>query len=103
MSTKAYEEHKKKELRLVLLRLLSEENGKQANSSRLHAGLQFLRIYVERHEVIEALRFLQTHQLVELEQLSEFSGELYGAQLRSRGMDVVHGRLTVDGVLDVTR
>lgn len=103
MSKKTYQEHKREELRLVLLRLLSEEPAKQANSSRLHAGLQFLHIYVERHEVIEALRFLQTHQLVELEQLGEFNGELYGVKLRGRGMDVVRGVLVIAGILEATR
>lgn len=101
--SKTYQEHKRKEVRLVLLRLLSEEPAKQANSSRLHAGLQYLRIPMERHQVIEELRFLQTHQLIELEQLGEFNEQLYGVKLRARGMDVVRGDLEVAGILEVGR
>ncbi|HEY0916253.1 MAG TPA: hypothetical protein VGE22_15385 [Solimonas sp.] len=103
MSKKTFAEYRREEVRLVLLRLLSEQPGRQANSSTLHAGLQFVRIIVERHEVVEALRFLQTHQLVELEQLGGFNGELYGAKLLARGMDVVRGHLTVDGILEASR
>jgi len=103
VSKKTFAEYRREEVRLVLLRLLSEQPGRQANSSTLHAGLQFVRIIVERHEVVEALRFLQTHQLVELEQLGGFNGELYGAKLLARGMDVVRGHLTVDGILEASR
>ncbi len=103
MSKKTFAEYRREELRLVLLRLLSEQPGRQANSSTLHAGLQFVRIIVERHEVIEALRFLQTHQLVELEQLGGFGNDLYGAKLLVRGHDVVRGHLVVDGILEATR
>lgn len=103
MSKKTFADYRREEVRLVLLRLLSEQPGRQANSSTLHAGLQFVRIIVERHEVIEALRFLQTHQLVELEQLGGFAGELYGARLLSRGMEVVRGHLAIDGILEASR
>ncbi len=103
MSKKTFADYRREEVRLVLLRLLSEQPGRQANSSTLHAGLQFVRIIVERHEVIEALRFLQTHQLVELEQLGGFGGELYGARLLSRGLEVVRGHLAIDGILEATR
>lgn len=103
MSKKTFQDHRREALRLVLLRLLSEQTGRQANSSTLHAGLQYLHIIAERHEVIEALRFLQTHQLLELEQIPGMSGELYGAKLRSRGMDVVQGNLVIDGVQEPSR
>lgn len=103
MSKKTFADYRREELRLVLLRLLSEQPGRQANSSTLHAGLQFVRIIVERHEVIEALRFLQTHQLVELEQLGGFNGELYGTKLLMRGVEVVRGHLAIDGILEAAR
>lgn len=103
MIKKTFADYRREELRLVLLRLLSEQPGRQANSSTLHAGLQFVRIIVERYEVIETLRFLQTHGLVELEQLGGFNGELYGAKLLTRGMDVVRGHLAIDGILEATR
>jgi len=98
MSKKTFADRLREDRRLVLLRLLNEQNGKQANSSQLHAGLHHLHIVVERHEMIEDLRFLQTHQLVELEQLGDINVNVYGVKLRSRGIDVVKGDLEVDGV-----
>lgn len=103
MSKKTFQDHHREGMRLVLLRLLSEQTGRQANSSTLHAGLQYLHIIAERHEVIEGLRYLQTHQLIELEQIAGMNGELYGAKLRSRGMDVVQGNLVIDGIQEPSR
>jgi len=97
---KAHSDYRNKELRLVLLRILSEQPGRQANSSTLHAGLLFLHLACEEHEVIAALQFLQLHQLIELTQLGEIKPNLYGAKLLRRGMDVVKGYLHVDGILD---
>lgn len=98
MSKKTFADRLKEDRRLVLLRLLNEQPGKQANSSVLHAGLQAVYIVAERHEVIEDLRFLQVHQLIELEQLGSISSDLYGAKLRARGIDLVNGLVEVDGV-----
>ena len=98
MSKKTFADRLKEDRRLVLLRLLSEQQGKQTNSSVLHAGLQFVHIVAERHEVIDDLRFLQMHQLVELEQLGDVNPDLYGVKLRSRGIDLVNGLVEVDGV-----
>jgi len=97
---KAHSDYRKKALRLVLLRLLSGQPGRQSNSSELHAGLFFLRLVYEEHEVIAALQFLQLHQLIELTQLGEVRPDLYGAKLLRRGMDVVKGYVHVDGILD---
>ena len=103
MSKKTFADRMKEDRRLVLLRLLAEEPGKQANSLRLHAGLQFVHIIVERHEVIDDLRFLQMHQLVDLEQLGDISPDLYGVKLRARGIDLVNGLVEVDGVSPARR
>ena len=98
MSKKSFAERMREDRRLVLLRLLNEQNGKQANSSMLHSGLQYLHIIAERHELIEDLRFLQLHQLVTLEPLGDISATLYSVKLRSRGMDVVNGLVEQDGI-----
>lgn len=98
MSKKTFADRLKEDRRLVLLRLLNEQQGKQTNSSVLHAGLQFVHIVAERHEVIDDLRFLQMHQLVELEQLGSVNPDLYGVKLRSRGIDLVNGLVEVDGI-----
>jgi len=102
MSTqpKTFDDYRREEVRLVLLRLLNEQPGRQANSSTLHAGLHFLSIVTERHEVIDALRFLQTHQLLELTQLGAINPELYSARLLRRGVEVVRGHLNIEGILD---
>jgi len=96
--SKSFTERLREDRRLVLLRLLNEQPGKQANSSILHAGLQFVHLVAERHEVIDDLRFLQTHQLVELVQLGTVAPDLYGVKLRARGMDVVNGLVEVGGI-----
>jgi len=96
--SKSFDECLREDRRLALLRLLSEQPGKQANSSTLHAGLQFLHLIAERHEVIDNLRFLQTHQLVEMVQLGSISPDLYGVKLRARGIDVVNGLVEVAGI-----
>lgn len=100
---KTFDDYRREGVRLVLLRLLSEQPGRTANSSVLHLGLQYVAIIVERHEVIEELRFLQTHQLVDLEQIPGMSGQLYKAKLRSRGLDVIQGNLVIDGIQEPTR
>jgi len=97
---KAHADYRRKALHLVLLRILSEQPGRQSNSSELHAGLFFLHLVYEEHEVIAGLQFLQLHQLIELTQLGEVRPNLYGAKLLRRGMDVVKGYLHVDGILD---
>lgn len=103
MNKKTFAERLTEDRRLVLLRLLAEQPGKQANSSVLHAGLQFVHIVAERHEVIDDLRFLQTHQLIELEQLGSINPDLYGAKLRSRGIDLINGLVEVEGVSPARR
>lgn len=95
---KTYAELVREDRRLVILRLLNEASGKQSNSSVLHAGLIHLKIICERHELIDDLRFLQTHGLVDLEQLGDVNPDLYGVHLRGRGEDLIAGLLTVEGV-----
>ncbi len=92
---KPFAEKLTEDRRLVLLRLLSEQNGQTANSSVLTMGLNHLGIVVERHQVVDDLRHLQLHGLIQLEQVIE---TVYVARLLGRGEDVVSGLLTVAGV-----
>jgi hypothetical protein len=103
VNKKTFADRLKEDRRLVLLRLLNEQPGKQANSSVLHSGLQFIHIVVERHQLIEDLHFLQMHQLVELEQLGSLNPNLYGVKLRLRGIDLVNGLIEIDGISPALR
>jgi hypothetical protein len=84
-----------KDRRLVILRLLSEQRGQQANSSVLHMGLQHLGIICERHELVEDLRYLQLHQLIDLKPVID---TVWVAELRGRGEDVINGLVEIDGI-----
>lgn len=95
---KTYADMVREDRRLVILRLLNEATGKQSNSSVLHAGLMHLKIICERHELVDDLRFLQTHGLVDLEQLGDVNPDLYGVHLRGRGEDVIAGHVIIEGV-----
>lgn len=81
--------------RLVLLQLLSEQNGQMANSSVLQAGLHHLGVVCERHEVISDLRYLQDHNLVTMEQVVD---AVYVAHLLGRGADLLDGLVIIDGI-----
>lgn len=86
--------------RLVLLQLLSEQNGQMANSSVLQAGLHHLGVVCERHEVISDLRYLQAHNLISMEQVVD---AVYVAHLLGRGDDVLEGLVKIDGISRVRR
>ena len=81
--------------RLVILRLLHEQRGQQANSSVIHMGLGHLGIVCERHELIEDLRYLQLHTLIRLTAVID---TVWVAELLGRGEDVISGLLVIDGV-----
>ncbi len=81
--------------RLVLLRLLSEQAGYQANHSVLHAGLQFVGVASTRDDVLTDLHWLKDQGLVELRE--PITGVLV-ATLRSRGQEVARGEVIVPGV-----
>lgn len=103
MSKKTFADHLREGRRLALLRLLNEQPGKRSNSAVLHSGLFYLKVVAETHEVIEDLRFLQVHQLVDIEQLGDIKNTLYGVHLRARGIDLVNGLIEVDGVSPARR
>lgn len=80
--------------RLVILRVLSEMNGYQANESILQTILDSYGHNISRALVISHLQFLQEQGLVGLENIND----IVVATLAGRGADVAHGRATVAGV-----
>lgn len=93
--SKTFAERLREDRRLVLLRLLSEQNAYRANSSVLHAGLHFLGIAASRDDVLTDLAWLRDQGLVSL---AESVPGVLVAGLTSRGDDVVHGQAVVPGV-----
>lgn len=80
--------------RLVLLRILSEQTGKRANSSVLAAALDHFGHAVSRDYTKTQLRWLQEQRLVDVEDI----GPVLVATLSERGADVARGVAKVDGV-----
>lgn len=80
--------------RLVLLRILSEQTAKRANSSVLAAALDHFGHAVSRDYTKTQLRWLQEQRLVDVEDI----GPVLVATLSERGADVARGVAKVDGV-----
>lgn len=97
MSKKTFEQMIREDRRLAILRLINEAPGKQINTSVLHAALLHIRIVVERHVMMDDLRYLQVQGLIELEQTA-VNVDLYGIHLRGRGDDFLAGLFELDGV-----
>lgn len=95
MSAKTFAERLREDRRLVLLRLLSEQNGYRANASVLHAGLHALAVAASRDDVRTDLHWLQDQSLV---RLSEPVSGVLAAELTARGHDVATGLAVVPGV-----
>lgn len=92
---KTFAERLREDRRLVLLRLLEEQNARRANSSILHAGLHHLGVAATRDDVQTDLAWLAEQGLV---QLDEAVPGVSVAALTGRGHDVVHGHAIVPGV-----
>jgi hypothetical protein len=92
---KTFADRLREDRRLVILRLLSEASGYRANSSVLHAGLQYLAIAASRDDVLTDLAWLQDQGLVRLDQVTD---SIQTVTLSARGDDVAHGRAIVPGV-----
>jgi hypothetical protein len=95
MTVKTFAERLREDRRLVLLRLLSEQNGYRTNSSVLHAGLHALAVAASRDDVLTDLYWLQDQALV---RLSEPVPGVQVAELTARGHDVATGHAVVPGV-----
>lgn len=91
-----FAERLRKDRRLVLLRLLSEQNGYRANNSVLHAGLNFLGVAAARDDVLTDLHWLQDQSLVRLHPTGV--SEVMVAELTNRGNEVAQGHAVVPGV-----
>lgn len=92
---KSFAETLREDRRLVLLRLLNEQNGYRANSSVLHAGLHHLGVAASRDDVLTDLAWLKDQALVGMDEAVQ---GVYVATLTARGADVVHGTAIVPGV-----
>jgi hypothetical protein len=90
-----FAERLKADQRLVILRLLSEMPGYQANSTVLSVGLDHLGHAVSRDQVKTHLHWLAEQSLLAIDEA--VPGVLV-ARLNERGHDVARGRATVPGV-----
>lgn len=92
---KTFAERLREDRRLVILRLLAEQNAYRTNSSIIHAGLHHLGVAATRDDVATDLSWLREQSLVFLE---DVGADLCVATLSSRGKDVVDGQAVVPGV-----
>lgn len=92
---KSYFEHLTFDRRLVILRLLKQTAG-YGNDSVLLQGVRLVgHVAVTREEIRADLNFLKDRDLIEIEFINE---TVMVAKLRERGLDVVEGRIAVEGV-----
>lgn len=84
----------RQEARLVLLRVLLEAGGYQANSSILQAALEAFALHLSRDQIHTELSWLAEQGLVDTDKIAT----VVIATLTQRGMDVANGRATVPGV-----
>jgi hypothetical protein len=82
------------DLRLVLLRILAETVGYEANSSILALAVEPFGHHVSRDQVHTELAWLAEQNLVSIRQVAT----VQVAELTPRGMDVAHGKAVVPGV-----
>lgn len=90
-----FAERLREDRRLVILRILSEQNGYTTNSSILHGGLAHLGVVSSRDDVLTDLHWLRDQSLVKL---NTAAAGVEVATLTSRGQDVANGHATVPGV-----
>ncbi|QDL55334.1 ArsR family transcriptional regulator [Rhodoferax aquaticus] len=82
------------DLRLVILRILSEMPGYRANSSILANLLHQMGHATTRDQAKTEMRWLAEQGLLKLEEV----GSVIVATLTERGQDVAEGRSQVDGI-----
>ena len=92
---KPFAERLREDRRLVLLRLLSEQNGYRSNSSILHTALYGLGVAASRDDVLTDLAWLDEQGLVRSE---EAVPGVIVVTLTARGADVASGMAQVPGV-----
>lgn len=91
----SYADYAAEQLRLTLLRLLSEASGYRANSSVLLQGAQLMGFDPTRAQVRTQLAWLEEQELVATTSPAE---HLVVATLTERGHDVAEGRAKQPGV-----
>ncbi|MDI3326766.1 ArsR family transcriptional regulator [Pontibacterium granulatum] len=80
--------------RLVLLRLLAEDNDYRINSSILQQSLDLYGHSVSRDKLHSEIHWLQEQDLVTYEQLNS----VMVVTLTQRGLDIAQGRSSTPGV-----
>ncbi|MGH8037297.1 MAG: VpaChn25_0724 family phage protein [Stenotrophomonas sp.] len=95
MTQKTFADRLREDRRLVLLRLLAEQNGYRANSSTLHSGLHHLAVAGSRDDVLTDLTWLGEQGLL---RVSEVVPGVLVAELTIRGQDAASGMTAVPGV-----
>lgn len=90
----SFKDYLRRDVRLVMLRILSEMPEYRANSSVIANVLDQFGHAVTRDQAKTELRWLEEQGLVELNEV----GSVLVATLKERGQDVARGRATVDGV-----
>lgn len=91
----SFAERLREDRRLVLLRLLSEQNAYRTNSSILHMGLHHLGVAASRDDVMTDLAWLRDQGLLHLENAAD---AVLVATLTVRGFDVANGDAVVPGI-----
>lgn len=89
-----YADFMREDMRLVILRLLTEVAGFRSNSSILLTGLERIGHAVSCDQVKTELRWLQEQGLVTVSEV----GPVLVVELTGRGEDAAAGRARVDGV-----
>jgi repressor of nif and glnA expression len=92
---KPFVERMREDQRLVILRLLHEQNSYTLNSSNLTAGMAYLGHEISKDQVKTHLAWLGEQDLVALDE--PVAGVIV-ARLTDRGQEVVLGRARVPGV-----
>jgi hypothetical protein len=90
-----WSEHVLQDRRLVVLRLLTTQEGYTTNDSVLQVGLERMGHIVSRDRVQSDLAWLAEQDLIELEVVHE---KVHVARVTQRGIDVSQGRTTHPGV-----
>jgi hypothetical protein len=90
----SFRDHMNEDLRLVVLRLLSEVDGYEANSATLQAAVTEFGHRPSRDQVHTQLAWLQEQGLLKVTAVAT----VQIAALTARGLDVAQGRAVVPGV-----
>jgi len=95
---KSYAQYVLEDMRLLMLRLLSELPQYTANSSTMHSALQAWGHRAARGEVVRQLHWLSERALVEVETITE---DVLLVRLLDRGLDVAQGIIRHPGIKPV--